>query len=165
MHLEGPIQYLDCPNESVGPGPRGPSYTSTVLRRHILHRVVAAVVVQEGEVFFERRGPTAWAVADLVPAALLGETALHHVLHGDVVVVPLRRALAAAVAQHDGLVALVAQTEFAHRQLQLPQGARPGPPGSFSPTGLLPLPPLPVQQRPDHVLQLALREALEHGGD
>lgn len=148
----------------------GPSYTSAVPRRHVLHRVVAAIVVQEGEVFFERGGPAAGPVADLVLAALLGETRLHHVLHGDVVVVPLRRALAAAVAQHDGLVALVAQTQFAHRQLQLPQGTGPGPPRSFSPAGLLPtrapaLPPLPVEQRPDHVLELAFREALEHGGN
>lgn len=152
----------------LAPDPRGGcggSYTPTVLGRHVLHRVVAAVVVQEGEVFLEGRGPTARPVADLVLAALLGETAQHHVLHGDVIVVPLRRALAAAVAQHDGLVALVAQTQLAHRQLQLPQGTRPGPAGSFSPAGLLPLPPLPVQQRPDHVLQLAFREALEHAGD
>lgn len=147
------------------------SYTPTVLRRHVLNRVIATVVVQEGKVLLERRRPAAGPVTDLVRAALLLEARPPHVVHGDVVVVPLCRALAAAVAQQYRLVALVAETQFAHGQLQLPDGAEPGRPGSSSPTGLIPTqtpappPPLPVQQGPDHVLELALCEALEHHGN
>lgn len=131
--------------------------------------MIATVVVQEGEVLFEGGRPAAGPVADLVLAAPLLEARLHHVLHGDVVVVPVGRALAAAVAQQHRLVAVIAETQFAHGQLQLPQGAGLGPPGSFSPSGLLltqapALPPLPVEQGPDHMLKLALREALEHHG-
>lgn len=146
------------------------SYTPTVLRRHVLYRVIATLVVQEGKVLFECSRPAAGSVADLVLAALLPEACPHHVLHGDVVVVPVRRAFAAAVAQQHRLIAVIAKTQFTYGQLQLPQGAGLRPPGSFSPTGLLliqaPSPPLLlVEQGPDHMLKLALREALEHHGN
>lgn len=145
------------------------SYAPTVLCRHILYRVIATLVVQEGKVLFERGGSAAGPFADFVLAALLPEARPHHVLHGDVVVVPVGRALAAAVAQQHRLVALVAETQFAHCQLQLPQRAGLRPAGSFSPSGLVLAqapapPPLPVEQGSDHVLKLALREALEHHG-
>lgn len=132
--------------------------------------MIAALVVQEGNVLFERGGPAAGPIANLVLAALLREASPHHVLHGDVVVVPLGRAFAAAVAQQHRLVALIAKTQFTHGQLQLPQGAGLRLPGSFSPSGMLVtqasvLPSLPVKQGPDHMLELALCEALKHHGN
>lgn len=132
--------------------------------------MIAALVVQEGKVLFECSGPAAGPVADLVLAAFLHEARPYHVLHGDVVVVPVGRAFAAAVAQQHRLVAVIAETQFTHGELQLPQGAGLRPPGSFSPSGLLlaqaaALPSLPVKQRPDHMLKLALCEALEHHGN
>lgn len=146
------------------------SYAPTVLRRHILYRVVAVLVVQEGKVLFEGGRSAAGPIADLVLAFLLLEDHPHHVLRGDVVVLPVGRAFAAAVVQLHRLVALKAETQFTHSQLQLPHGARLRPPGSFSPSGQLliqppALPSLPVQQSPDHMLKLALREALEHHGN
>lgn len=131
--------------------------------------MVAAVVVQEGKILFEGGGPATGAVAHLVPAALPPEAAPRHVLHGDVVVVPVGRALAAAVAQKHRLVAVVAQAQFADRQLQLPHRAGLGSAGSLSPSGLAlavvpALPSLPVQQSAYDMLQLALREALEYRG-
>ena len=132
--------------------------------------MIATLIVQEGKVLLESDGPAAGPVAHLVLAALLPEARLRHVLHGDVVVVPVRRAFAAAVAQQHRLVALVAETQFAHGQLQLPDGAGLRPPGSFSPSGLVvtqasALPSLPVEQGADNLLELALREALEHHGN
>lgn len=146
------------------------SYAAAVLCRHILYRVIAALVVQEGKFLFVRRRPAAGPVADLVLAALLPEARPRHVLHGDVIVLSVGRAFAAAVAQQDGLVAVVAQTQFAHCQLQLPQRAGLWPPGPFSPPGLrltrtVALPFFPVEQGPDHMLKLALRKALEHHGN
>ena len=146
------------------------SYTSAVLRRHVLYRVIATPVVQEGKVLLERGRPAAWSVTDLVLTAFLPEARPHHVLHGDVVVVPVGCALAAAVTQQHRLVAVVAESQFANGQLQLPQGAGLRPAGSFSPSGLLvsqatALPPLPVKQGADHLLELALRETLEHRGN
>lgn len=146
------------------------SYTSAVLRRHVLYRVIATPVVQEGKVLLERGRPAAWSVTDLVLTAFLPEARPHHVLHGDVVVVPVGCALAAAVTQQHRLVAVVAESQFANGQLQLPQGAGLRPAGSFSPSGLLvsqatALPPLPVKQGADHLLELALRETLEHCGN
>lgn len=135
-----------------------------------MYRVVVAFVIQEGKVLFKCSRPAAGPRAHFVLAALLPEHHLPHVLHGDVVVVPLRLAVARAVVQQHGLVALVAETQFAHCQLQLPQRAGLRPAGSFSPSGrvlpqALALPSLPVQQGFDHMLKLALREALEHRGN
>lgn len=132
--------------------------------------MIAALVVQEGNVLLVSGGPATRAAVHLVLAALLPETRLPHVLHGDVVVAPVARALAAAVAEQHRLVALVAEAQLAHGHLQLPQGAGFGPPGSFSPARLVliqapALLPLPVQQGLNHMLQLALCEALEHHGD
>lgn len=132
--------------------------------------MIATLVVQEGKVLFESGRPAAGPVADLVLAALLPEARPHHVLHGDVVVVPVGHAFAAAVAQQHRLIAIIAETQFTHSQLQLPQGAGLRPPRSFSPTGLLLIqapapPPLPVEQGTDHMLKLALCEALEHHGN
>lgn len=152
------------------PRPSHGSYAATVLGRHVLNDVVAAPVVQEGERLLEGRRPAARPAAHLVPAAVL-EGRLDHVPHGEVVVLPVGRAPAAAVLQNHLLVALVAQAQLAHLQDQLPQVAGPGLPGSLSPGGLavveggLAPPSLPVQQISNHVLELALREALEHHGN
>lgn len=132
--------------------------------------MILALVVQEGKFLFIGRRPAAGPVADLILPALLPEPRPRHVLHGDVIVLPMGRALAAAVAQQNSLVAVVAEAQLAHRQLQLPQRAGLGPPGPFSPPGLrltrtVALPFFPVEQGPDHMLKLALRKALEHHGD
>lgn len=132
--------------------------------------MIAALVVQEGKFLFESGGSAAGPVANFVPAVLLPEACPHHVLHGDVVVVPVGGAFAAAVAQQHRLVALIAETQFTHGQLQLPQRAGLRPPGSFSPSGLVltqapALPSLPVEQGPDYMLKLTLCEALEHHGN
>lgn len=146
------------------------SYAAAVLRGHVLYRVITALVVQEGKFLFVRRRSAAGPVADLILAALLPEPRPRHVLHGDVIVLPMGRAFAAAVAQQNGLVAVVAEAQFAHCQLQLPQRAGLWPPGPFSPPGLrlartVALPSFPVEQGPDHMLKLALRKALEHHGN
>lgn len=146
------------------------SYTPTVLCRHILYSVIAALIVQEGKVFFKRSRSAAGPVADLILASLLLETCPHHVLHGDVIVVPMGHAFTTAVAQQHCLVTLVAEAKFTHSQLQLPQRAGLWPPGSFSPSALvvtqaLAPSPLFVQQGLDHMLKLTLREALEHHGN
>lgn len=120
-----------------------------MLCRHFLYRVIAALVVQEGNVLLVRDGPTAGRAVHLVLAAFLSKTRLFHVLHGDVIVAPVACAFAAAVAEQHRLVAFVTQTQFAHSQLQLPHGAGFLPPGSFSPSGLALVQPallaLPVQ--------------------
>lgn len=132
--------------------------------------MVAAPVVQEGERLLEGRWPAARPAAHLVPAPVV-EGRLDHVPHGEVVVLPVGRAPPAAVLQNHLLVALVAQAQLAHLQDQLPQVAGPGLTGPFSPGGLVVVEgglapsPLPVQQISDHVLELALREALEHHGN
>lgn len=146
------------------------SYTPAVLRWHVLYRVIATLVVQEGKFLFESCGPAAGPLAHPVFATLLPEARPHHVLHGDVIALLMLCALAAAVAQQHRLVTVIAEAQFAHGQLQLPQRAELRLPGSFSPPGLLltltPTPPLlPVKQGPDHMLKLALREALEHDGN
>lgn len=125
------------------------------------------LVVLEGKLFFISDGPAAGPVADLVLAALLFEACPHHVIHGEVVVLPVFQAFPAAVAQQQRLVAVIAETQFTYGQLQLPQRAGLGPPRSFSPSRLVlsqepALPPLPVQQGADHMSKFALREALEH---
>lgn len=94
------------------------------------------LVIHEGKVMFEGRRPAAGPVAHSVLAALLPEPCSHHVLHGDVIVVSMRGAFTAAVTQKYGFVALVAQTQFTHGELQLPDGAGLRPPSSFSPSGL-----------------------------
>lgn len=129
--------------------------------------MIAAFVVQEGEVLFESDRPAAGSVADFVLAALHSENFPRHVLHGDVIVLPVRHAFAAAVAQQHRLVAVVAKSQFAHSQLQLPYGAGLRPAGSFSPSSQVitqepALSPLPVKQGSHHMLKLAFREALEH---
>lgn len=133
--------------------------------------MIATVVVQEGKVFFKSRWPAAGPIADLVLSALLLEApSKHHVPHGDVIIVPLGCAFAAAVAQQHCLIAVIAKTQFTHSQLQLPYGAGFRPAGSFSPTGLLLVhtpasPTLPLEQLSYHMLKLALCEALEHHGN
>lgn len=146
------------------------SYAATVLCGHVLYRVITALVVQERKFLFVRRRPAAGPVADLILAALFLEPRPRHVLHGDVIVLPVGRAFAAAVAQQNSLVAVVSEAQFANCQLQLPQRARLWPPGPFSPprlrlTRTLTRPSFPVEQSPDHMLKLALREALEHHGN
>lgn len=138
-----------------------------MLCRHILYRVIAAFVVQEGKVLFESYWPAAGSIADSVLAALHSEDFPSHVLHGDVIVLPVRHAFAAAIAQQHCLIAVIAQTQFAYGQLQLPYGAGLRPAGPFSPSSQVvtqepALSPLPVKQGSDHMLKLALCEALEH---
>ena len=156
--------------EGGGRGGGGGSYAAACLRRHFLYRVVAAIVVQEGHVLLVGDGPAAGAVAHFVLAALLAEARAPHALQGDVVVAPVVQAFATAVAEQQGLIALVAQAQLAHRQLHLPQGAGLGSPGPLSPSGLVlfqaPAPTvLTVQQGPHDLPQLALGEALEQLGD
>lgn len=132
--------------------------------------MIAAIVVQEGKFLFECGWPAAGPVADLVVKALPLEDGPLYVFHANVVIVPVSCARAAAVVQQQCLIAVVTETQLTHSQLHLTQGAEVLPPGSLSPPGLVstqaPAPPLlPVEQRPDHMLKLALCEALEHGGN
>lgn len=128
--------------------------------------MIAASVVQEGEVLLECNRPAAGAFANLTAPL---EACSHHVVHSDVVVVTVFCAFAAAVVQHHRLIAFIAETQFTHSHLQLLQNAGLRAPGSFSPSGLAlaraPALSFPVQKFPDHMLKLAFCEALEHHGD
>lgn len=131
--------------------------------------MIATVVVQKGKVLFESSRSAAGPVDNFVLAAFLLEARPHHVLHCDVVVMPVGCAFTTAVTQQHCLIALITETQFAHCQLQLPQSAGLLSAGSFSPSGLFlsqasALPLLLVEQGSDHMLKLALREALEHHG-
>lgn len=130
--------------------------------------MILEVVAQKAQVHIIFSGSAAGST-NFVPETPLFEACPNHVLHGHVVILPGGGAFTSTVVHLNCLPALIAETQLTHFQVQCLQRALFRPVGSFSPSGLLlanrlAFRSLPVKQRLNHVLKLALCEALEHHG-